>query len=281
MSLAAKLPYDHAFAGGFSGIGSQPLPTDSDCLTYLAAVASADGAGVETSVAVAVDAFFRAVKDAGIYSDLKACCILAGARTITGALVPLAGTAPTSNGFVSGDYSRTDGITGDGTSYLDSNRANDADPQNDQHIAVWISTLPTGTSALAGSRANAGGVGVGETGGSQLIYTTDPSLTFRIHTADTTGGAFASAATGFFGATRTASDETIARNGGADVSSSVTSETPNADDIHVFQRSGPTGNVPTDATLSFYSVGTDIGSAGLAALDTAVSNLITAIGNAL
>ena len=32
MSLAAKLPYDHAFAGGFSGIGSQPLPADADAL---------------------------------------------------------------------------------------------------------------------------------------------------------------------------------------------------------------------------------------------------------
>ena len=93
MSLAAKLPYDHAYAGGYPGIGSQPLPTDADALDYLARVKAADGAGVETAVAVTVDAFFRDAKDSGVFSALKACCILAGARTITGALVPLAGPA--------------------------------------------------------------------------------------------------------------------------------------------------------------------------------------------
>lgn len=34
MSLASKLPYDHPYAGGYPGIGSQPLPSDGDALTY-------------------------------------------------------------------------------------------------------------------------------------------------------------------------------------------------------------------------------------------------------
>ena len=66
MSLAAKLPWTHRHAGGFPGLGSQSLPTDSDCLTYLSAVAAADGAGVEVGVATAVDTFFRDTKSAGV-----------------------------------------------------------------------------------------------------------------------------------------------------------------------------------------------------------------------
>jgi hypothetical protein len=56
---------------------------------------------------------------------IKASCILAGARTLAGALVPLAGAAPTNVGpFVSGDYNRKTGLVGDGsTKYLNSNRA--------------------------------------------------------------------------------------------------------------------------------------------------------------
>jgi hypothetical protein len=114
MSLAAKLPYDHPYAGGFSGIGSQPQPTDSDCLTYLAAVKAADGAGVEVGVAVAVDKFFRK-------GTLKPsnCCLLFGARTLKGALTTLDGSeAVTCDGVVSGDYSRLEGIAGDGTTSI-------------------------------------------------------------------------------------------------------------------------------------------------------------------
>ena len=277
MSLAAKLPYDHPYAGGYPGIGSQPLPTDADAIDYLTRVASADGAGVEVGVATAVDAFFRDAKESGVFSALKACCILAGARTLAGALVPVVGDAPTNvaDGFVEGDFSRTAGLTGDGaTTYLDSGRANDDDLQNDQHMAVWITSLPTLTSAIMGSR-----IGPTETGSSQLIYRTDPSLTFRIHSATET--LTGSASVGFFAASRNASDETLARNGGTEFDSSAASQSPNSENVHVFQRSGSSSNAPTDATIAFYSIGTDIGSAGLAALEAAVDNLISAIGEAL
>ena len=75
---------------------------------------------------------------------MQAVGIMAGARTLTGALIPLKGTAPTNYGFVSGDYNRTKGIKGDGainaggSKYLDTNRAENADPQNDNHVAVFL-----------------------------------------------------------------------------------------------------------------------------------------------
>jgi hypothetical protein len=87
---------------------------------------------------------FRGTKADGTFWDaLKASCILCGARTLAGALVPLAGAAPTNNNFVDADYNRETGLKGDGsTKYLDSNRANNADPQDDQHVCVYASALP-------------------------------------------------------------------------------------------------------------------------------------------
>jgi hypothetical protein len=81
-------------------------------------------------------------KQDGIWTAIKASCILAGARTLTGALVPLAGTAPTNFNFVDADYNRKTGLVGNGSNkYLNSNRAGNADPQNSFHHAVYGTTL--------------------------------------------------------------------------------------------------------------------------------------------
>ena len=121
---------------------------DADALAYIAAVEAADGQSLENGVKDAYTAFISGCKADGIWTAIKAACILAGARTLNGALVPLAGTAPTNNNFVSGDYNRETGLKGNGTTkYLNSNRANNADPQNSNHNAVYV------TEALTGSRA--------------------------------------------------------------------------------------------------------------------------------
>ena len=120
-TLAPKLPYTHPFAGGFPYRGSQRLPSDPDALAYLAAVAAADGTHVEVGVATAVDDFIKGCKadPSGIpgrsnWDAIKASCILCGARTLAGALVPLAGTAPTNNNFLPEDYNRETGLKGNG-----------------------------------------------------------------------------------------------------------------------------------------------------------------------
>jgi len=277
MSLASMLPYTHPFAGGYPYRGSQRLPSDPDALTYLAAVAAADGAPVETAVAVAVDDFFKGCKADGIWDAIKASCILCGARTLAGALVPLVGTAPTNvaDGFVAGDYTRggaTPGLKGDGTSYLDSGRANDADGQNDQHLSVYLSSSPSATSILLGSRIPP----FDETGSSQLVFVTGQPYQYRIHT--TTGSyVTGTASTGFFGAARSESSANVARYNGTDFSSSEVSETPNTENLLVYNRQ-PSGPI-TDARLAFYSIGTAI--SDLALLDARVTALITAIGAAV
>jgi hypothetical protein len=100
---------------------------DTDAQVYISAVEAADGQGLEDGVKNAINSFVLGCKADGIWSAIKASCILAGARTLSGALVPLVGAAPTNNNFVSGDYNRKTGLIGNGTSkYLNSNLLVDA-----------------------------------------------------------------------------------------------------------------------------------------------------------
>jgi len=98
-TLAPRLPWQHPFAGGYPRRGGQPLPTDPDAIDYLNRVAAADGASVEVGIAQAIDAFVRGCKadSAGYAGDptrsnwdaIQASCVMCGARTLSGALVPL------------------------------------------------------------------------------------------------------------------------------------------------------------------------------------------------
>ena len=116
---------------------------DEDAGNYIQAVETADAQALEPATRKAINNFVIGCKADGTWDAIKASCILAGARTLAGALVPLVGTAPTNNGFIGigTDYVRKTGLLGDGTTkYLDSNRNNNADPQNSQHLAIWAST---------------------------------------------------------------------------------------------------------------------------------------------
>ena len=92
-------------------------------------------------LANAINGFVVGCKQDGIWDAIKACCIMAAWDGLDGALYPLKGAAPTNFNFVSGDYDRETGLVGDGsTKYLDSNRNNNADPQNNNHICLSVST---------------------------------------------------------------------------------------------------------------------------------------------
>jgi hypothetical protein len=278
MSLASKLPWTHRFAGGFPGLSSQPLPTDADAIDYLTRVKAADGAGVETGVAVAVDAFFRDTKASGVFDALKACCILAGARTLAGALVPVVGDAPTNvaDGFVEGDYIRTSGLTGDGaTTYLDSGRDNNADGQNDRHWAFFSTTALSNNDCCFG--ADFGGTFANSqvrVGADNYLFCSSPSGTAA------NGAEFAnSGEQGFHGASRDNSASFVARSAGAEIEKTVSSATPPSINLFVFARNTTSGALNHASTrLAFYSIGTSL---SLEDLDTAVTDLITAIGEAL
>jgi hypothetical protein len=118
------------------------LPDDADAVAYIAAVEAADGQVLETATRMAINSFVKGCKADGIWPAIKASCILAGARTLTGALVPLVGAAPTNVNFVSGDYNRKTGIVGDGsTKYLNLNRTPNDDPLNSVHISTYVNSV--------------------------------------------------------------------------------------------------------------------------------------------
>ena len=250
------------------GSGGVAPSYDTDAQAYITAVEAADSQSLETSVKDAINAFVVGCKADGIWTAIKASCILAGARTLTGALVPLVGTAPTNNNFVSGDYSRTAGLTGNGsTKYLDSNRANNADPQNSSHIAVYASS--GGTLVYAGASVNS------PASFTQLVSSAGGFVALN-SAANITTGNF-DTQTGLVAGSRISSSQIEYRFGGTTTTAASTSVAKNALDTFIFARNySPLS--PTNATLAFYSIGEAI---DLALLDSRVTTLITDIGTAL
>lgn len=257
------------------------VATDADAKAYINAVRTADGGQyMEAAVQRAIDAFIVGCKADGIWSAIKASCILMGARTLSGALTPLVGAAPTNNGpFVSGDYNRKTGLIGNATSkYLDSNRNCNADPQNSFHQCVYASAVQN---ELDKAFMGAGG---NEQGSSQFAAAGDsgPNLQrigFRVRSSFqliVDNAAFA----GLIGTSRGNSSEFVARANATSTTSATASGTPFNGNMLVFGRTSATGVAGLFSThrLAFYSIGESL---NLALLDSRVTTLYNAIGAAI
>jgi hypothetical protein len=249
---------------------------DADASTYIEAVEAADEAAspgigaLETNTRYAINNFVIGCKQDGIWSAIKASCILAGARTLDGALVPLVGAAPTNNNFVSGDYSRETGLVGDGsTKYLGSNRNNNSDPQDSKHLSVYV------TAGSSGSGQTYIGVDGGSSGASGIFR----SGTVRINTGNDSTVANVGVASGLFGASRSVPSAFTARYNGINQSFSIGSQPPSDRLLTVFVLDN-TGSLIAYSSdrLAFYSIGEAL---DLGALDGRVTDLITAIGAAI
>lgn len=245
---------------------------DADARRYIRDVENADKQPLELGVRNAINEFVIGCKNDGLWPSIKASCILCGARTLAGALTPLAGSSPTNTNFVSGDYNRKTGLNGNGSNkYIITNRANNADGQNDQHMAVYASAAPTGNGAYMASSA-------GVTGGSQIFVASGTSLNFRNRNTDTPANVTGISANpvGFLGHTRSESGNYICRFAGRNVIGVSASQAPNSNIIRVFDIPG--FGFTSDARVAFYSIG---GNLTLSALDTRISNLYAAIGGAI
>lgn len=256
---------------------------DADAAAYIRAVEAADGQALELGVCNAYHKFVLACKDASIWSAIKSCCILAGARTLAGALVPLVGTAPTNNNFVAADYTRggaTPGLAGDGsTKYLDSNRNNNADITTNHHIAAYATRNRDDASDIIMGFRIAGN----DTGGKFVGYRSTLNGTSFVSTPSTDaneqGNAVAAGTSTLHGLSRSASGTYTSRSAGSSITHTRASTTAASGDIFVFGLSNAGSLIaPTDARIAFYSIGESI---DLAALDDAVSALVTAIGAAV
>ena len=249
--------------------------TDLDVRSYIRRVEAADGQALEPMVRRAIDAFVRGCKADGIWAAIKASCILAGARTLTGALVPLAGTAPTNFNFVAGDYNRKTGLVGNGsTKYLDASFLQNSVGQNNHHMSAWMSSQLSGF-AIGSSPAAA--VFPGET-----LSTGAATNTFRFRSrydglsVDTDFGD--RTILGFIGASRSAGASFTARTAGANTTITANSTAPGANATHIFRRPNTASPLYSSSRLAFYSIGESL---DLALLDARVTTLINAFAAAI
>ena len=228
-------------------------PMDPDAAAYITAVETADGQALEEKVKIAIDNFVLGCKADGIWSAIKASCILAGARTLNGALVPLAGTAPSNFNFVAGDYNRKTGLIGDASSkYLNANRATNADPQNSFHMAV-IASVGSGGAIIGGD-------------GNNSINNAGTDIRFR---SASQAMPLANNA-GFIGGTRESALVVKARIEAITYAYSPSSIPPGPESIYVFRRNAATP-LYSNVRLAFYSIGEAL---NLAKLDARVTDLI-------
>ena len=226
---------------------------DPDAENYFARITAA-GSSITDQNKLAVDAFIKGCKADNNWFAIKACCLLAGADTLSGALVPLVGPIPTNTLFTEPDYSRINGLQGGPTlKYLTSNRSNASDPQNDCSLAIWVTKLPTNGLTVASSTNQNGA------GGRNIFAPT----TVRYTSMCNNGGNNATTAhstlmtLGFVGISRTEEARHLFRTGGVTdiVNKAVTA--PEGSVIRIFGQ-GNNATPFSDARISFYSIGTSI-----------------------
>lgn len=239
-------------------------------------VAAGNNNGLEDEVTNAISTCLQALVADGILgvsggalsqsaSLIKAGCFMMGARTLSGALVPLAPDmpAPTNFNFTGARYNRRTGLQGDGVAtYLNSNRGNGIESQNNKHIATCTTTAGTGTRTLIG--------------GSQDTWLARDAVDFyaRVNQASSVIIAISGSVTGFIGASRSGPTAFTIRASGINTLSSISSTSPAIENLAVFRKQDATQYA--NDRLNFYSIGQSLDLAILDARITALSNAIQA-----
>lgn len=265
---------DVAYVGAVGSVAA----FDPDAQAYITAVETADGQALEADVRTAINDFVVGCKAGGIWAAIKASCILAGARTLAGALVPLVGPAPTNFNFVSGDYNRKTGLAGNGsTKYLNSNRNNTADQVSNISCSIYVSAAPSSAVSAYIGTGNAG-----SSSGSEIhIGRFDTNNLFsRLRNATRTNTFVGSAFTGLVAASRNVSGSYIFRAASANstISQAVDSNVASLNYFVFARNNAGLLDIPTDARLAFYSIG---GALDLALLDARVTALVNAFAAAI
>ena len=230
---------------------------DAQASAYIASVESADGQPLEPGVRLAITQFVIGCKRDGNWNAIKSSCLLMAARTLAGALVPLAGPAPTQTGFGSGDYSRTAGLTGNfSTKWINTNYGHSTDPQNDFHMAF-------GGTAVVGWMI---GRGLGNQPIDSAIYVTGQAPSNVNISARGQASRPISGST-FFGGSRSSSGEmTSFTSAGGIQSHAVASGAPLSGNVFVFATNFFNNGTPYNVTgcrCYFYSIGRALNVAAL------------------
>jgi hypothetical protein len=154
------------------------------------------------------------------------------------------------------------------TKYLNSNRANNADPQNSNHNAFYQTTA-------GGGQIFSGAV---VTGGNTIFNNGAGSYNVR-QRALTVVTSIGTVSAGMVGTSRSSSESFTFRASGLSSTQTLTSQTPSSENLIVFGLVSvgvPTAN--TNARLAFYSIGESL---NLTLLDARVTTLINAFDAAI
>lgn len=283
-----------------TAIRTRYISVDPDVVNYIEAVEAADGEPLEQDVVTALEAFILGCKVDQIWDSIKASCILAGARTLAGAMVPIAGPMPTigTSGttapvFGPSAYNRKIGLGGptfnNNGGGLITNRNHTEDPQNDKHISVYLTEAQTN---LATSGNNLAYPILSSAGVPYVITYLGINPNTQNYTANVSSGTYTDtlvnhATAGFLGMSRgnksgagletttTPSTRFAFRAGGATSNLASNSSTPRSG---VFSLKGYNLGNASNARASFYSIGESI---DLALLDNRVTKLMTKLNTIL
>jgi hypothetical protein len=112
---------------------------DPDARNYIARIENQDGQPLEEGVRNAYCKLVADLKETEIWPLITCCCILAGARTINGAIEPLIGADQLIiNGpWPESDYNRKTGLYSDASN----DKYINTQTQSDSHAAIWLSSF--------------------------------------------------------------------------------------------------------------------------------------------
>jgi hypothetical protein len=253
---------------------------DPDAAAYIAAVEAADTQALEPAVRAAINDFVVGCKADGIWNAIKASCILAGARTLAGALVPLVGAAPTNFNFVAGDYNRKTGLVGDrSTKYVSTNTKLTSFPTNNNHCSTYLSS--PGTTTVTRAHFSAGPTGFTDPLSEVIALNTNTVIVRNLTGGNPTAfPAPAGSATGLVGSSRSSNSTYIARVAQQNLDLTINASSAPGNDMHLFRRNlePSASTLYSDARLAFYSIGESL---DLALLDARVTDLINAFDAAI
>ena len=215
----------------------------------------------------------------GAYWDTMGTMTTLCGKLFAGLLVPLRDgmNVGTNINFVSGDFNSKTGLVGDGSSkYINSNRNNNADGQNDHALGAWVTALPsaTGVRGLIGSNSttdiNIGSSGIFRSGMHTTAYQvrsrfTEVSDPFNVSsTAD---------ALGLVAISRSAGSNFTFRAKGANTTVTGDSMTPGNFETHVLRSQTFYGN----QRITLYHIGPAL---NLATLDGILTEYMARIEEA-
>jgi hypothetical protein len=253
---------------------------DKDAADYINRVEIADGQRLEETTRKAFNSFVVGCKADNTWDAIKASCILAGARTLAGALIPLKGIAPTNNNFVAADYDRKSGLKGNASNkWINTNKAWDDEMAFDDFSAgVFVTELPT---AIENSRLLecANFTSAGLTGITYNIAASIMVVFNRAGASNSPPRSFSSTlnANQFVGMNR------IGNNWNSRLGMTIHSANSSATspvssyNWHLYRESGTSAGQHTNARQSFYFLGTNL---NLSLMQPKVNQLMTDINNA-